>query len=102
MTALRNYVARHRGVLGIHAHGRRAAHARAVALLRLGYTPVELAFLFLFYEFFGVVTNLVGGWIAARLGLRVTLLGGLALQVVALRCWRSSIRPGAARRRSRS
>ena len=37
----------------------------------LGYTPVELAFLFLFYEFFGVVTNLVGGWLAARLGLRV-------------------------------
>jgi predicted MFS family arabinose efflux permease len=50
----------------------------------LGYQPVELAFLFLFYEFFGVVTNLVGGWIAARLGLRATLLGGLALQVVAL------------------
>jgi predicted MFS family arabinose efflux permease len=50
----------------------------------LGYTPVELAFLFVFYEFFGVVTNLVGGFIAARLGLRATLLGGLALQVVAL------------------
>src|SRR5687767_10572420 len=50
----------------------------------LGYTPVELAFLFLFYEFFGIVTNLVGGWIAARMGLRATLLAGLALQVVAL------------------
>jgi predicted MFS family arabinose efflux permease len=50
----------------------------------LGYSPIELAFLFLFYEFFGVVTNLVGGWLAARAGLRVTLLGGLALQVVAL------------------
>ncbi|TAK22760.1 MAG: organoarsenical effux MFS transporter ArsJ [Myxococcaceae bacterium] len=50
----------------------------------LGYSPVQLAFLFLFYEFFGVVTNLVGGWIAAQMGLRVTLLGGLALQVVAL------------------
>jgi predicted MFS family arabinose efflux permease len=50
----------------------------------LGYTPVQLAFLFLFYEFFGVVTNLVGGWIAARLGLRFTLLGGLGLQVIAL------------------
>src|SRR5271166_4976658 len=50
----------------------------------LGYTPVELAFLFLFYEFFGVVTNLVGGWMAARMGLRVTLLGGLALQVLSL------------------
>jgi predicted MFS family arabinose efflux permease len=50
----------------------------------LGYTPVELAFLFVFYEFFGVVTNLVGGLVAARLGLRATLLGGLALQVGAL------------------
>lgn len=50
----------------------------------LGYTPVELSFLFLLYEFFGVVTNLVGGWVAARMGLRITLLGGLALQVVAL------------------
>src|SRR6476660_9240615 len=49
-----------------------------------GYTPVQLAFLFLFYEFFGVVTNLVGGWIASQMGLRVTLLGGLALQVVSL------------------
>ena len=50
----------------------------------LGYTPVQLAFLFLFYEFFGVVTNLVGGWIASQMGLRATLLGGLALQVVSL------------------
>ena len=50
----------------------------------LGYRPVELAFLFLFYELFGVVTNLLGGWIASRVGLRTTLLAGLALQVVAL------------------
>ncbi len=50
----------------------------------LGYSPVQLAFLFLFYEFFGIVTNLVGGWIGSRMGLRVTLLGGLILQVVAL------------------
>jgi predicted MFS family arabinose efflux permease len=50
----------------------------------LGYGPVELAFLFLFYEFFGVVTNLFGGYLAARMGLRVTLLSGLALQIVAL------------------
>ena len=51
---------------------------------RLGYGAVELAFLFVFYEFFGVATNLVGGWVAAQLGLRATLLGGLALQVFAL------------------
>jgi predicted MFS family arabinose efflux permease len=51
---------------------------------RLGYSPIELAFLFLFYEFFGVVTNLVGGWIAAHMGLKVTLFSGLALQIGAL------------------
>jgi predicted MFS family arabinose efflux permease len=50
----------------------------------LGYTPVQLAFLFLLYEFFGTVTNLVGGWLAARTGLRLTLVLGLALQVLAL------------------
>src|SRR4051812_31347985 len=50
----------------------------------LGYTPIQLAFLFLLYELFGVVTNLVGGWIATHVGLRVTLLGGLGLQIVAL------------------
>jgi predicted MFS family arabinose efflux permease len=51
---------------------------------QLGYTPIELAFLFLLYEFFGIVTNLVGGWLAARTGLRFTLVFGLALQVAAL------------------
>ena len=51
---------------------------------QLGYTPVQLAFLFLLYEFFGIVTNLVGGWLAARTGLRLTLAAGLTLQVVAL------------------
>ncbi len=50
----------------------------------LGYTPIELASLFVLYEFFGVVTNLVGGWIAARLGLRFTLYAGLWLQIAAL------------------
>jgi hypothetical protein len=39
----------------------------------LGYTPFQIASLFLFYEFFGIVTNLVGGWIGARLGLKITL-----------------------------
>lgn len=50
----------------------------------LGYSPVRLAFLFLLYEFFGIVTNLLGGWLAARTGLRSTLVLGLGLQVVAL------------------
>ena len=50
----------------------------------LGYTPLEIAALFLFYEVFGVVTNLIGGWLGARIGLNRTMNLGLALQVVAL------------------
>ncbi|MCG8067752.1 MAG: organoarsenical effux MFS transporter ArsJ [Candidatus Thiodiazotropha taylori] len=50
----------------------------------LGYSPFEVAMLFLFYEFFGVVTNLVGGWLGARIGLNLTMHIGMALQVVAL------------------
>ena len=49
-----------------------------------GYSPFAVASLFLFYEVFGIITNLVGGWLAARFGLKTTLLGGLATQVVAL------------------
>ena len=50
----------------------------------LGYTPLELAFLFLLYEFFGVVTNLLAGWIGSRFGLKLTLYSGLGIQVFAL------------------
>ncbi|MBS1153441.1 MAG: transporter permease [Myxococcaceae bacterium] len=60
---------------------------RMVVLLHfhaLGYSPVQLAFLFLFYELFGVVTNLLGGFAAARFGLKRTLTFGLWLQAVAL------------------
>ncbi|XGA81208.1 organoarsenical effux MFS transporter ArsJ [Halomonas sp. CH40] len=51
---------------------------------QLGYSPFEIAMLFLFYEAFGVVTNLVGGWLGARLGLNRTMNMGLAIQIVAL------------------
>ncbi len=51
---------------------------------QLGYAPLEIALLFLFYEFFGIVTNLVGGWLGASLGLNRTMNIGLFLQVVAL------------------
>ncbi|MEC7379160.1 MAG: organoarsenical effux MFS transporter ArsJ [Pseudomonadota bacterium] len=51
---------------------------------QLGYSPLEIALLFLFYEFFGVVTNLFGGWAAARTGLAAAFVAGLALQIVAL------------------
>lgn len=49
-----------------------------------GFSPIELAVLFLLYEFFGVVTNLFGGWIGARVGLKQTMQLGLLLQIVAL------------------
>ena len=51
---------------------------------QLGYSPVKLAYLFLLYEAFGVVTNLFGGWIGSRLGLKFTLHTGLALQIISL------------------
>ena len=50
----------------------------------LGFSPIQLAYLFLLYEFMGVVTNLSAGWIAARFGLTSTLYAGLALQILAL------------------
>jgi predicted MFS family arabinose efflux permease len=50
----------------------------------LGYSPFEVAMLFLFYEFFGIATNLVGGWLGARIGLNLTMHIGMGMQVVAL------------------
>ena len=50
----------------------------------LGFSPVQLAYLFVLYELAGCVTNLSAGWIAARFGLTSTLYGGLGLQVLAL------------------
>lgn len=50
----------------------------------LGFSPVQLAWLFLLYELAGIVTNLAAGWLAARFGLAATLYGGLALQIGAL------------------
>lgn len=51
---------------------------------QLGYSPLELALLFIFYEFFGMVTNLLGGWLGARAGLNVTMNIGLSIQILAL------------------
>ena len=50
----------------------------------LGFSPVQLAYLFLLYEIAGMVTNLCAGWVAARFGLTATLYAGLALQIAAL------------------
>ncbi|TRW50229.1 organoarsenical effux MFS transporter ArsJ [Aliidiomarina halalkaliphila] len=51
---------------------------------QLGYSPLEIAMLFIFYEFFGVVTNLLGGYLGARIGLNRTMQIGLVLQIIAL------------------
>ncbi|WP_372625949.1 organoarsenical effux MFS transporter ArsJ [Arsukibacterium sp.] len=50
----------------------------------LGYSGLSIAMLFLFYEVFGVITNLVGGWLGARIGLNKTMNIGLFLQIIAL------------------
>lgn len=51
---------------------------------QLGYSPLQIALLFLFYEVFGVITNLLGGWLGARIGLNHTMNLGLGLQIGAL------------------
>ena len=51
---------------------------------QLGYSPLDIAMLFLFYEFFGVVTNLFGGWLGSIWGLNRTMQLGLGLQILAL------------------
>ena len=50
----------------------------------LGFSPVDLAFMFLLYESMGIFTNLIGGWIGAKHGLKLTLFTGLMVQIGAL------------------
>ncbi|WP_417626060.1 organoarsenical effux MFS transporter ArsJ [Pararhodobacter aggregans] len=50
----------------------------------LGFSPIQLAWLFLLYEVAGIVTNLYAGFLAQRFGLAATLYAGLALQIAAL------------------
>ena len=50
----------------------------------LGYSPIQLAYMFVLYELAGVITNILAGWIGSRYGLSTTLIVGLALQIVAL------------------
>ncbi|MGI9268497.1 MAG: organoarsenical effux MFS transporter ArsJ, partial [Akkermansiaceae bacterium] len=49
-----------------------------------GLNPIQLAFLFLLYEFCGILTNLFGGWLASNKGLKITLTSGLSLQIISL------------------
>ncbi len=50
----------------------------------LGYSPLEIASLFLLYEFFGILTNLYGGWLASRIGTIYCMQIGLGLQILSL------------------
>jgi len=45
---------------------------------RLGFSPVQLAYLFVLYEVAGMATNLSAGWLAARFGLTSTLYAVLS------------------------
>jgi hypothetical protein len=51
---------------------------------QLGYSAFAIAMLFLFYEVFGIVTNAVGGWLGARIGVNRTMQIGTALQIVSI------------------
>ena len=51
---------------------------------KLGYSPFTLAFLFLLYEFAGIVANLAGGWLAVRFGIPRMLAVGQILQIAGL------------------
>jgi hypothetical protein len=51
---------------------------------QLGYSAFQVASLFLFYEIFGIITNLAGGLIASRFGLKTTLFMGLGTQLAGL------------------
>ena len=58
---------------------------RMIVLLHfhiLGFTPLQLAYLFLLYEFLGMITNLTAGWIAKKFGLNKTLFAGIILQIL--------------------
>ncbi len=60
---------------------------RMIVLLHfhiLGFTPLQLAYLFLLYEFLGMITNLTAGWIAKKFGLNKTLFAGIILQILSL------------------
>ncbi|MFI4998886.1 MAG: organoarsenical effux MFS transporter ArsJ [Reyranellales bacterium] len=51
---------------------------------KLGYSPFTLAFLFLLYEFAGIVANIGGGWLAVRFGIPRMLAVGQILQIAGL------------------
>lgn len=47
-----------------------------------GFSPLEIAIMFVLYECCGIVTNLLAGVVGSRIGLKYVLLVGLFLQLV--------------------
>ena len=84
VTGLRNYLVVTGGYWGFTITDGAIRMLVVLYFDHLGYSPFEVAMLFLFYEFFGVVTNLVGGWMGSRLGLNLTMHIGMGMQVFAL------------------
>ena len=83
-TAIRNYLVVTGGYWGFTLTDGAIRMLVVLYFHELGYSAFAIASLFLFYEFFGVVTNLVGGWLGARLGLNRIMHAGMLLQVAAL------------------
>jgi predicted MFS family arabinose efflux permease len=50
----------------------------------LGYNALDLALVFVLYELFGVIINLVGGKLANRIGLLNSMRLGITLQIITL------------------
>jgi predicted MFS family arabinose efflux permease len=84
MNMLRNYATITAGYWGFTLTDGAIRMLVVLYFHQLGYSPLAIASLFLFYEFFGIVTNLVGGWLGSRIGLNKTMHIGMALQVGAL------------------
>ena len=50
----------------------------------LGFSPIQLAYLFLIYEFMGTLTNFFGGYLVKKFGLIPILYSGLTIQTLSL------------------
>lgn len=50
----------------------------------LGYNALDLAIVFMLYELFGVIINLIGGQLANRVGLLNSMRIGIGLQIITL------------------
>ncbi|CAG8600261.1 5649_t:CDS:2 [Ambispora leptoticha] len=60
---------------------------RMIVLLELyqrHFNALQISLMFTLYEFLGVITNLVGGILGSRLGLRFCLLTGLITQIIGI------------------